>query len=405
MARRQDQDGPIDQTDDPAEELRQRILGQQGGNVTDAINDPIPDTGVPTPPAISDNTGINGGSPDTGVVQATPDPQINTPAMPPTGTTNPTVYDNPAPGATTIPTIPAPPTGGGYTGIQGFDYAKLSNPNYVDAKYSAALRTFSQGLASGVQLSRGNLGGMVTYAQQHGNPTAQAVGDDKIDFGDGQGPIDVIQSNGSIWFQNGADRLGGGISATPTPGVSGTQAIGATTGGAATATGNVFGQQAPGGLWSPEFLAQLRQIIMQRLGDASKPVDPNDPSIALPMSAARDQATRSTDTERNALAERAYATGGLNTDVVSRQIQQSGEKNAGALSSLRATLITKELQSRKDELTNILQLAIQSGDADSARQVQMQIAALNAEIQREGIGATLGMYQQTQNTQANNSVI
>jgi hypothetical protein len=97
-----------------------------------------------------------------------------------------------------------------YAPIQGFDFGKLSGTKAYDSKekYSDAVRNFSQALGSGVQVGRNNLGGAVDYAHAHGLGGAKAVGDDKIDFGDGAGPIDVVKSDGSIWFQNGPDRLG-----------------------------------------------------------------------------------------------------------------------------------------------------------------------------------------------------
>jgi hypothetical protein len=156
---------------------------------------------------------------------------------------------------------------------------------------------------------------------------------------------------------------------------------------------------APQGLWGPDFMAQLRSILMQRMAGATKPVDPNDPNIASTMTAARDEATRSSTTERNQLAERLYAQGGLNTDAITQQIQQSGEHNAQGLSSLRATLITRELESRRSELRDLLQMATQAGDAQMARDIQMQLAALNAQVQRESMGVDLAKYSAYLNTQ------
>lgn len=89
-----------------------------------------------------------------------------------------------------------------YTPIQGFDYEKLRGTGGSPGKYTEAVRTFSRGLASGVPVGRDALGQMVAYARANGFPAANVVGDDKIDFGDGRGPIDVVMSNGQIWFNN-----------------------------------------------------------------------------------------------------------------------------------------------------------------------------------------------------------
>lgn len=134
----------------------------------------------------------------------------------------PTLVNNQvnAPASTSAPAAQA------YAPIQGFDTGKLNNTAYSSGKYTPAVRAFSAGLGSGVNVARNDLGGMVDYAKKNGFANAQAVGDDKIDFGDGNGPIDVIQSNGSIWFQNGQDRFGGSD-----PGQGAGSAIGGLVGG------------------------------------------------------------------------------------------------------------------------------------------------------------------------------
>lgn len=98
--------------------------------------------------------------------------------------------------------------------IDGFDDAKMSDPNKSDPKYDAAARVYSQSVAALGNPVRGNLQPHVDFAKAHGFPNAQASGDDKIDYGDGNGPIDAIRAGSDApWFQNGADRFGGGAGA------------------------------------------------------------------------------------------------------------------------------------------------------------------------------------------------
>lgn len=146
------------------------------------------------------------------------------------------------------------------------------------------------------------------------------------------------------------------------------------------------------------FTDALRAILMQRLQSASAPVDENSPQIASAISAARDEGTRASEQERTALAENLYAHGGLNTAAIPQQIQQSAEKQALGIGSLRATLIAQAYTQKQAELENDLQLAFASGDAESARQIQIQIANLQATVQREGIGANLAINSANQNT-------
>lgn len=122
------------------------------------------------------------------------------------------VVANPNPASAHITDAAAAPT---YANIAGFDPAKIQ-AGVQDGKYSPAFYDFSGFVGGGGNVSRGNLGDAISYAQQHGFPNAQAVGDDKIDYGDGRGPIDVITSNGSLWFANEPSPGDAGASGGPT---------------------------------------------------------------------------------------------------------------------------------------------------------------------------------------------
>lgn len=160
------------------------------------------------------------------------------------------------------------------------------------------------------------------------------------------------------------------------------------------------GSAAPAASTVNPFTQQLRDLIMAQIGDASQPVNEQDASITQPLSAARDEVSRSSDTERSQLAEALYAKGGLNTDAVPRYLQQSSERNATGLSQLRAGLISSQLQQKQSKLQNLLSLALASGDAESARSVQMQIAAVQAELQRQGMGINLAEFSANLNQNA-----
>jgi hypothetical protein len=105
--------------------------------------------------------------------------------------------------AATSTTATTAAAAGGYAPIQGFDFRKLSDTTHQTDKYSPAVRAFSQALYAlkpDAAASRDHLAPIVDYVKQLGFPNATAVGDDKIDFGDGVGPIDVITSSNQWWF-------------------------------------------------------------------------------------------------------------------------------------------------------------------------------------------------------------
>lgn len=127
------------------------------------------------------------------------------PAVQPPPIVSPPIVTNAPGGGQPAPSWQPGAKAGQNVTLLGFDNAKLDNPNYTSkdsGKYGAPVRTFYQGLKQDVGLSRGGLDNMINYLKSNGFAGAQAVGDDKIDFGDGQGPIDVIRSDGQIVFQN-----------------------------------------------------------------------------------------------------------------------------------------------------------------------------------------------------------
>jgi hypothetical protein len=131
----------------------------------------------------------------------------------------PTAPGVPPPAATAPPGLPPPPetphpapAPKKYAAIQGFDLGKIdgSKPFDSGSKYSDSLRGFSNFLGEGGHVGRGEMSDLEKWWSAQGHQGGHAVGDDKFDFGDGQGPIDIINSKGDIWFQNGDDRFGGG---------------------------------------------------------------------------------------------------------------------------------------------------------------------------------------------------
>jgi hypothetical protein len=92
--------------------------------------------------------------------------------------------------------------------LLGFETSKLMDPNSganAGSKYTDAAKAFGQAYLGGTGIARGQLGDMLNAVKAQ-FPNARAVGDDKIDFGDGNGPIDVIGSDGTVRFQNTTDN-------------------------------------------------------------------------------------------------------------------------------------------------------------------------------------------------------
>lgn len=136
--------------------------------------------------------------------------------------------------------------------LLGFDTDKLLDPSsgsVAGSKYTPAAKAFAAGLSQDVGLSRGGLDNMLAYLKANGFENATSDGKQKIDFGDGNGLIDVIRSDGQIVFQNTIGNPtweGKGYkpdhATTPMPTLG---SIGQAPGGAFNPTGVDIGTQAP----------------------------------------------------------------------------------------------------------------------------------------------------------------
>lgn len=150
------------------------------------------------------------------------------------------------------------------------------------------------------------------------------------------------------------------------------------------------------------YQAKIRKQIEARMKELGAPVDENAAGISQAVSAARDEANRAAAGERTALAERLYAQGGggLNSNALTQQIQQSGENVGIATAGTRANLIIQEYARRQNELNGDYQMLLASGDAEEARKVQMLMAQLQAQLTREGYSIDLAKYTAYLNQQA-----
>jgi hypothetical protein len=168
---------------------------------------------------------------------------------------------------------------------------------------------------------------------------------------------------------------------------------------------------AAGAAQGSAYQNQIRDLIMQQLQQLQKPVSADDPAIAAQQNAYRLSRDRDAQQTRGIMAERAAAeglnSGGSGSGAFDTTVQgiyeTAGQDKAENLSGLMG----EEQQAKRSQLTTLLNIALQSGDAESVRQLQMQLAQLDATLTREGrvqqnnqFNANLGqnryMYDDTQ---------
>lgn len=87
-----------------------------------------------------------------------------------------------------------------YQGMLGFDYVKLNTPSHTTAKYVFGRATQDLEFPWDRPSRSEGLQRIADYAKERGYPDAKVIGDDKIDFGDGFGDIDVLTGDGQWWW-------------------------------------------------------------------------------------------------------------------------------------------------------------------------------------------------------------
>ncbi len=282
------------------------------------------------------------------------------------------------------------------------------------------------------------------YAQQTGN-TANFQGGpsgDRVDFG--QGAQDALTSGGQIWNASAGGGGGGspapsggggggivgdwgpGGSIAPPPGgnanvlpfkdvnvVGGFEAQNPITGNAPQMQGgqNVQAQNVTGpGAWQNVNANQLdpktgqpmseiditrRNKLMGMLNAPQGPVTAQDENISSQSNAYSAARTRAADQQRSKLAERAAASG-LNSGGAGSGSFDTGlngiYEGAGQdIAGNDAALVGKEVDARRAQMMQALQMANSVGAQDEANQIQAALANLDSQNQAQGlnVGAQL----------------
>lgn len=145
-----------------------------------------------------------------------------------------------------------------------------------------------------------------------------------------------------------------------------------------------------GGAGGPQdFQGQLRARLLEQLTNLSKPISADDPTIAGELQAQERGLERNRQDRRAAMAERAAAqgllSGGASSGAFDADLASGFEDKGQAMSGLRSQLFGRELQNRRGQLANMLGMALQSGDAEAARALQLQLGQMDNELRRLGL--------------------
>lgn len=137
------------------------------------------------------------------------------------------------------------------------------------------------------------------------------------------------------------------------------------------------------------FLTQIREQIMARLGKMSGAPSMADPALAAQSEAYRRSRERGADQERAAMAERAAAQGTLiggqssgSFDTALGGIREAASED---IAGNDAQLMGAEVSARRAEVQSLLNMALQSGDAESARMLQLQLAKMDEALRKQAL--------------------
>jgi hypothetical protein len=147
----------------------------------------------------------------------------------------------------------------------------------------------------------------------------------------------------------------------------------------------------------------LREILMGQLGQASQPVSADSAGIREVIGGQRLALQRGAERQRQGAAElRAYdGSGGLGGKAFSSDVNRIEQGQAESDAMMTGDVLNRELQNKRQQLTQLLAIATQLGDAESARLLQTQLNAIQTQLSQSNFYDTMGYNYAGLNQQGN----
>tara|TARA_R110000824_G_scaffold258713_2_gene447632 strand:+ start:473 stop:1351 length:879 start_codon:yes stop_codon:yes gene_type:complete len=127
----------------------------------------------------------------------------------------------------------------------------------------------------------------------------------------------------------------------------------------------------------------IRDILMEQLGQATGPIDMSSDAMRTQLDPQRVALQRSAERQRSQMAARLAQEGLLDSGTFDTGLsgieQQRGESEA----SMTGQVVGRELESRRTQVMNLLNMALRSGDAESARVLSGQLQMLDMQLRKE----------------------
>lgn len=145
--------------------------------------------------------------------------------------------------------------------------------------------------------------------------------------------------------------------------------------------------------------ADMRKIVMEQMGQATAPVDPNSAGLKPIIDSQKLSLQRGAQRQRSEAVERAGArglgdSGAMDTRI--NQIEQGrGESEAGMIGQI----LYNEMNNKRGQVMQLLDLATRSGDTAAARTLQENLATLDQQMTQQRFQADLGFRNQALDVQ------
>lgn len=131
----------------------------------------------------------------------------------------------------------------------------------------------------------------------------------------------------------------------------------------------------------PGVQDEFLQLLMNRMNQGTE-IDRNDPNIRQQSDAFAAGVERQ---KRDAISDMAERSGPLASGALRGQERMTRERAGQAIGSFEAELVGKELQNRRDEIRQALEQFGGMLDADQQRQLQRELANLDAQLKQQGL--------------------
>lgn len=135
------------------------------------------------------------------------------------------------------------------------------------------------------------------------------------------------------------------------------------------------------------YQAQLRSALMQKIQEFSAPVTGSDPAVAAVNQTYDAGVGRAAQAQRAQSAERAafegLNSGGQGSGSFDTELNGITEQAGQDMASHDSGVVLQQIQQRQALLQSFLQMAVQSGDTQSAQALQLQIAQMDDQIRQQ----------------------